>query len=44
MHGLSRLRYVAPSPAIIFGDGPLGLLFLCVLKSISIERVDLVGG
>lgn len=44
LHGLSRLRYAAPAPAIVFGDGPLGLLFLAVLKSKGIECVDMVGG
>jgi threonine dehydrogenase-like Zn-dependent dehydrogenase len=33
-----------PDRALIFGDGPLGLLLLILLKQVGVSRVNLVGG
>jgi threonine dehydrogenase-like Zn-dependent dehydrogenase len=33
-----------PARALIFGDGPLGLLLLILLKRIGVDQVTLVGG
>jgi 2-desacetyl-2-hydroxyethyl bacteriochlorophyllide A dehydrogenase len=34
----------APSPALLLGDGPLGLLILCLLRWAGVEQVICVGG
>jgi alcohol dehydrogenase len=37
-------RQPSPGPALLLGDGPLGLLILCLLKQAGITRIVCVGG
>lgn len=43
LRGLSRLRVSEPGPTLIFGDGPIGLLFLLAMRRKGFESVDLTG-
>jgi len=44
VRGMRRLRLDDRSTALIFGDGPIGLLMLCVLHLQKVEHILLVGG
>jgi len=41
---LRRLRLESGRPVLIFGDGPIGLLMLLLLKAEGADKVALVGG
>lgn len=43
IRGLARLRAHDPAPVLIFGDGPIGLLFLVAIRSRGFNSVDLAG-
>ena len=42
--GLKRLAFEGDSPALVIGDGPIGLLMLMLLKRAGAENVYLAGG
>ncbi len=44
VRGIKRLRLEDRSSAIIFGDGPIGLLMLWLLRRNKVTRILLVGG
>lgn len=44
LRGLTRLRFVAGSDAVVFGDGPIGLITVMLLRRAGAGRVVLVGG
>jgi threonine dehydrogenase-like Zn-dependent dehydrogenase len=44
VRGLHRLRLDAPAPTLLFGDGPLGLIFVMLLRQCGVEEIALVGG
>lgn len=44
VRAMKRLRLDDGSAAVIFGDGPIGLLMLCLLRLNQIEYIMLVGG
>lgn len=44
LRGLARFHPEPPAPVMIFGDGPIGLLCLTVLKLRGFPSVDMVGG
>lgn len=44
VRALKRLRLEDKSSALIFGDGPIGLLMVMLLKNAGVKRISLVGG
>ena len=44
VRGVRRLRVEEKRPAVVFGDGPIGLLFVMLLQRAGVERVVLAGG
>ena len=44
VHALQRLRIEDYRRALVFGDGPIGLLMLLLLQRAGVEQVALVGG
>jgi threonine dehydrogenase-like Zn-dependent dehydrogenase len=44
LHGLQRLRLEPKSPALVFGDGPIGLILLLLLQRAGFRQVTIVGG
>ncbi len=44
VHALRRLRLAGRDGALVFGDGPIGLLLLMLLKHAGLADVALVGG
>ena len=44
VRALRRLRLQDCRSALIFGDGPIGLLMLLLLKTTGLDRIVLVGG
>jgi 2-desacetyl-2-hydroxyethyl bacteriochlorophyllide A dehydrogenase len=44
LHALSRLEIDHNQPILIFGDGPIGLLLLAIVRKLGVEKVCLVGG
>lgn len=44
VHGYHRLKINHTEEALIFGDGPIGLLMALYLKQAGIRRVKMVGG
>jgi len=44
VRGMSRLGGEIPSSALIFGDGPIGLLLVSLLKRAGVGRIVVAGG
>lgn len=44
LHALERVNISRDSPVLIFGDGPIGLLLLAVLRQRGVKTIWLVGG
>ena len=44
LHALDRVKIEKESPVLIFGDGPIGLLLLTVLRQRGVKTIWLVGG
>jgi len=44
LHALERVEIEREHPVLIFGDGPIGLLLLAVLRQRGVKTVWLVGG
>jgi threonine dehydrogenase-like Zn-dependent dehydrogenase len=44
LRALGRLRVQDRRSALVFGDGPIGLLILMLLRWMNVERIALVGG
>lgn len=44
VRGLRRLRANRKLPTLIFGDGPIGLICLMLLRHMGAKAVDMVGG
>jgi threonine dehydrogenase-like Zn-dependent dehydrogenase len=44
VHALRRLRIENRSSALVFGDGPIGLLMLLLLKAEKVRQLALIGG
>jgi len=44
VRGMYRMRLEPRQPVLVFGDGPIGLLLLALLRTESVETVALIGG
>jgi 2-desacetyl-2-hydroxyethyl bacteriochlorophyllide A dehydrogenase len=44
LHALAKIQLVSTQPMLIFGDGPIGLLFLAIARSLGVQDICLVGG
>ena len=44
IRGLRRLRRKPAGPTLVFGDGPIGLLMLLLLKAEHVDPITIVGG
>jgi L-idonate 5-dehydrogenase len=44
LRGIRRLQLEGVGECLVFGDGPLGLLLLLVLKHFGVSEVKVVGG
>ena len=44
VRGMRRLRLEGEKAALIFGDGPIGLILVMLLRRAGVEEIDLAGG